>query len=128
MRRLALAMQVAVRPPRHRMSEESSASLEVHGSDAVKVAERRDLSEALTKSRKAARRHTFWAAMGVSPGAALPMFLSLNEAGLIGVVVASCGVACLEMWRALKANREADAIEAQLDQLDSVIPIATRRR
>jgi len=86
---------------------------------AIKEAERRDLIESLAVTRKAARRHTFWAAMGVSPGAALPLFFSLSEVGLVGVVAASGVVAALEAWRAVKANRKADDIAERLASLEA---------
>jgi len=80
----------------------------------VMAADREDLRERLQERRRAARRHTFWAAMGVSPAALIPVLGTLNELGMGLAVSLSAVVMVVEAWRAQRATREADAIERAL--------------
>ena len=107
------------------LSSNRRLDLTSKAASAVEEAERSDLVESLKAARGSARQHTFWAALGVSPGAALPLFMSLSEAGVAGVVAASCVVAALEAWRAVQANRKADRIEERLARLDERDPTSS---
>lgn len=83
----------------------------------ARASERQDLEREVATHRAAARRHTFWAALGVSPAAALPLFVSFDTIGFVGVGIAVALISGLEAWRAVRSNRAAFQAEARLKRL-----------
>ena len=85
----------------------------------LREAEVRDLEEQVRAARSAARRHTLWAVLGVSPGAAIPLRLSVHELGLAMIVVFSVFVTGVERWRALQARMDAVELRQRLLEISS---------
>ena len=81
--------------------------------------ERRDLEEQLAAKEAQVRKHTFWAVLGVSPGAILPLIFSLGELGIAALVVGVVAMTVLEVWRAYRAQAEVTAIERSLRALEA---------
>lgn len=83
-------------------------------------AEVEELEERARLRRSAARRHRLWAVLGVSPGALIPLLVSVRELGAAGAVALSVLVVGVEAWRWIRAGMDAARLEARLDE--------TRRR
>lgn len=84
------------------MSDDSSSTV-------VEV-EMRDLQDRREELLNAARRHTLWAVLGLSPGAIIPLVVSVGEMGMGVFVAALVAMTGTETVRAVRARREADAI------------------
>lgn len=91
---------------------------------AVLESERRDLEEQLQKRRRASRRHTLWAVLGVSPGAIVPLLAVASEFGITVVAALSFFVAAVEAWRAVQARADAQEIEEKLRQVSSALELS----
>jgi len=64
-----------------------------------------DLEKALDARRRATHRHFFWAVLGLSPAAFLPMMGLLRGGGLVLVVVLGALVSVVELIRGIGARR-----------------------
>lgn len=84
------------------MSDDSSSTV-------VEV-EMRDLQDRREELLNAARRHTLWAVLGLSPGAIIPLVVSVGEMGMGVFVAALVAMTGTETVRAVRARLEADAI------------------
>ncbi len=90
----------------------------VTAAEAVVVdSEIRELEGRLASKRKASRRHTVWALLGVSPGALLPFGALLGESALGAAVILGVLVTATEAWRAVRARAEATKLEMALKRL-----------
>lgn len=90
----------------------------VAAAEAVVVdSEIRELEGRVASKRKASRRHTVWALLGVSPGALLPFGALLGESALGAAVILGVLVTATEAWRALRARAEAAKLEMALNRL-----------
>ena len=79
--------------------------------------ERRDLLDRLHEREEARQRHTMWALIGASPGAIVPLIISMSQLGasvLAGSVVMMTAV---EAWRAVRAKREVADLKKALKLL-----------
>ncbi len=82
--------------------------------------ERKDLEEQQLSRRAAARRHTLWALLGVSPTAAIPL-LAATRFGVGMFAILSLCVAVVEAWNAIRAHMDATDIEGRLKRLSSTL-------
>jgi hypothetical protein len=64
-----------------------------------------DLEKALDARRRATHRHFFWAVLGLSPAAFLPMVGLLRGGGLVLAVVLGALVSVVEVIRGIGARR-----------------------
>lgn len=97
---------------------EHAGAIEVGGArDAVHRSEIRELEERVISRRRAGRRHTIWALLGLSPGALLPFAALLSESAISGAVALVVLVTGTEIWRAKKAERDAKRAEDALRNL-----------
>lgn len=91
---------------------------------ALLESERAELETTLRATRAAARRHTLWGLLGVSPGALIPLIATANQFGL--VVAAGFGIvlAGVELWRGARLFNVAAGLEHRLkatsDALDAL--------
>jgi hypothetical protein len=79
----------------------------------------RELEEQVRAARSAARRHTLWAVLGVSPGAVIPLLLTIHELGMAVIGAFSVFVAGVESWRAIQARMDAAELQERLSSLSS---------
>lgn len=95
------------------------------GTRALVEADRRDLQERIRKRRSAARFHTIWAFLGVSPPAVLPLLVVLTETGFAMAIVFAFFIGGVESWNAVQAWMDVKALEEELEQLESPFPDCT---
>ena len=88
-----------------------SQELDVDSARAVLLSEQRDAEEMLEKTRKRYQRHVLWIALGISPGALVPMLYAFSEFGGNALVLVIALVIVLESWRAMKARMEVKRME-----------------
>lgn len=88
----------------------------------IRELEKRDLQEQLEARQAAVRRHTFWAVLGVSPGAAIPLLMTFGDVGVTAVLVGMAAMTGLEGWRALRARKDVTNLETQMHELSGTPP------
>jgi len=69
--------------------------------------------------RRAARRHTLWAILGVSPTTLIPLLAAVHDFGPEIVGVAAVVIVAIEGWRAVRARTDAREIEAALEEVEA---------
>lgn len=78
-----------------------------------------DVTRELEHRERAARRHTMWALLGVSPAAALPLVAAASTFGVLALVGAMTAISTREALRAVRARRDAAALRERLHYLTS---------
>ena len=84
-------------------------------SAALDKSEAEELAIELEKRERAARRHTIWAVLGVSPAGLIPLIAATNDFGVAALVVGVVCITGIEAWRAAKARGDASELRAKLD-------------
>ena len=79
--------------------------------------QRRDLLDQLQKREGARERHTMWALIGISPGAAVPLLLSLSQFGGSALAAGVLLMTGREAWRAVCAKRDVAELRQALKEL-----------
>lgn len=87
------------------------------GRRALAEADRLDLRERIRKRRSAARFHTIWAFLGISPPALLPFLVVLTEAGFAMAIVFAFFIGGVESWNAIQAWMDVRMLEEELEQI-----------
>jgi len=114
------ALRPAAAPKRTGGSKDVDSSEARH----VLEAERKDLEAEIDKREAAARRHAFWAVLGVSPGAVIPLLFTVSEVGAAALVAGVVAMTGMEAWRAHKARRDVGALRRDLEELRRLPPPA----
>ena len=78
-----------------------------------------DVSRELDGRERAARRHTIWALLGVSPVAVIPLVATASEFGVWAFLAAMSVVAARETLLAVRAHRDASELRERLHALTS---------
>ena len=94
-----------------------SEGTEVTPADTLVEIQRRELLEQLDERKRARRRHLTWALLGVSPGALVPLFVSLSAVGVSALVGAVGLMTGVEAWRAWRARRDVVELKDTLESL-----------
>jgi len=94
------------------------------GEVALLESERAELEERLRATRAAARRHTLWGLLGVSPGAVVLLIATANHFGIamaagLGVVLAG-----VELWRGARLFNAAAGLESRLKATSDALEAA----
>ncbi len=97
--------------------EERSSLLKDHAS--LDRADASDLQCQLNERERAARRHTVWALLGLSPAGLIPLFAVANELGGYALFGAAIVISGIEASRAIKARGEALELREKLHSLSS---------
>jgi hypothetical protein len=82
----------------------------------------REVEAEVGERRRAARWHTLWAFLGVSPAGALPMLGLGWDFGFGGVMMAGILITGIEAWRAVQAQADRREAEERLRQLRAEAP------
>lgn len=88
---------------------------------ALLLSQRDDLEERLRVRRRAARRHTLWAVLGVSPATLIPLLAAVHDFGPEIAGFAAVLVLGVEGWRAVQARADVREIEAALEEVDAAL-------
>lgn len=96
------------------------------GEVALLESERAELETQFRATRAAARRHTLWAILGVSPGALIPLIVTANHFGI--AMAAGLGVllAGIEFWRGARLFNAAAGLESRLKVTCGALEAATQ--
>jgi hypothetical protein len=94
------------------------------GEVALLESERVELETQLRKTRAAARRHTLWGLLGASPGAVIPLIVTANHFGLVGVAAFSVVLAGVELWRGSRLFNAAAGLESRLQETSEAVEAA----
>ena len=86
-------------------------------SQAILGFERRDLLDRLQEREAAHHRHTMWALIGVSPGALIPLVISMSQVGASVLAGSVFLMTAVEGWRALRAKRDVAELKETLREL-----------
>ena len=81
------------------------------------VANVADVSRELEARERAARRHTVWALLGVSPAAAIPLVATASEFGMWALLAGMTAVALRETLGAVRAHRDVAELREKLHSL-----------
>ena len=84
---------------------------------ALRRADAEDVARLLAERERAARRHTLWALLGVSPAGLIPMIGAVSEFGVPVLVAGMTAIAATETLRAVRARGEAQALRERLHAL-----------
>ncbi len=84
---------------------------------AILALQKRDLLDQIQDREVAHQRHMMWAVLGVSPGAVIPLLVSMSRIGVAALVGAVFLMTGVEAWRAIKAKREVAALKATFKEL-----------
>ena len=97
------------------------------GEVAVLESERAELEAQCRATRAAARRHTLWGLLGVSPGAVIPLIVTANHFGIAMAAGLSTLLAGVELWRGARLFNAAAGLENRLqatsDALDAALQV-----
>lgn len=94
------------------------------GEVALLESERAELEAQFKATRGAARRHTLWGLLGVSPGAVIPLILTANQYGIAIAVGLSIVLAGVELWRGERLFNAAARIENRLKETSDALEAA----
>lgn len=95
-----------------------------HGEVALLESERAELEAQFRATRGAARRHTLWGLLGVSPGAVIPLILTANHYGIAIAAGLSVLLAGVELWRGARMFNAAAMIENRLKETSDALQAA----
>ena len=87
-------------------------------SRSIAALERDELLARIDEREAAVRRHTIWAVLGVSPGAVIPLFLTLGQMGWLSLLIAMVLMVVWELFKAGRARAEANELREELRRLD----------
>ena len=90
---------------------------EVPGDLAIVELQKGDLLDQIQERESAHRRHLMWAVIGVSPGAVIPLLVSMSQVGATALVGGAFLMTAVEAWRAIKAKREVAELKVTLNEL-----------
>ena len=81
---------------------------------AIEASEAAELAVEIEAREQAARRHTLWALLGVSPAGLIPLLAASSDFGVAALLTGAVCITGIEAWRALRARAEAAELRDEL--------------
>ena len=94
-----------------------SGDTELVRARAVREIERRELLDRIHEREDDRHRHTLWALVGVSPGALVPLVVSVSQLGASALAGSVFVMTALEAWRAWRAKKDVINLREALAEL-----------